>query len=255
MHNVHGLEGDALQGGTGNVRRRGAAGDAADDPVRILVPVRGAHAGEGWHKVHAAIVRHRSSQGLHLRRGADYAQAVPQPLHHGTAHKDGTFQRIRDRVPYLPGHRSEQVVLGQDGLGARIHEQEAARSVGILHRARLRAHLAEEGRLLVSGDTRNGHLMRKDGGFGVAIHLRRGLHGRHHGTRNAQHGQEFVVPLQSIDIEQHGAGSVGDVRHMHRSARKLPHQPAIHRAKTQLPCLGLLTGARHIVQYPFYLGP
>ena len=228
MHNIHGLERDAFQGCTGDVRRRGSAGDAADDAVCILVPVRCAHAGESRYKVHAPVVRYRSRQGLHLGRGTNHTQAVPQPLDHGAAHKDGAFQRIRNFCANLPGHRSEQVVLGQNGLGTRIHEEEATRSIGIFHRTRFRAHLAKERGLLVSGYTRNGHFMCKDGGFGIAIHLRRGFHGGHHGTRDAQHGQKFVVPFQRIDIEQHGAGSVGDIRHMYLSARKLPHQPAVY---------------------------
>ena len=184
----------------------------------------------------------------------DDAQAVAQPLHHAAAHENGTFQGVVYGVANLPCHGGEQVVLGQDGFFARVHEQEAAGTVGVFNRTGRGAHLAEQGRLLVSGDTGNVNLVREDGGLGVTVYFGRGAYARHHGGGDVQQLQQFLVPLQRVNVEQHGAGGVGHVGDMDFAAGELPDQPAVYGAEAQFAGLGLFAGAGHVVQDPFDLG-
>ena len=191
---VHRLERDAFEGRPGDVGRLGAAGDAADGTMGILVPVGGAHAGEGRDEVYAAVVRNRCRQSLDLGGTPDDAEAVAQPLDDGTAHEDGAFQGVIDLVADFPGNGGKEVVPGEDGLFARIHQEEAAGAVGVLDGAGLGAHLAEERRLLVASDTADGNLVGENGGLRDAVHLGTGADFRHHRRGDVQQRQEFGVP-------------------------------------------------------------
>ena len=251
---VHRLERDAFEGRAGDMGRRRATGDAADGTVGILVPIGGAHAGKGRDEVYAAVVRDRGRQGFDLGGTPDDAEAVAQPLDDGTTHEDGAFQGVIDLVTDLPGDGGEEVVPGEDGLFARVHQEEAAGAVGVLHGTGLGAHLAEEGRLLVARDTADGNLVGEKGGLRDAVHLGTGADLWHHRRRDVQQRQEFGVPFQGVDIEQHRAGGVGDVGHMDLAAGELPDKPGIHGAEAEFSGLGLLAGAGHVVQDPADLG-
>ncbi len=253
-HDVHGLEGDAFEGGAGDMGSRGTAGNAADGTMGILIPVGGAHAGEGRDEIDAAVVLDRRCQGLDLGGTPDDAQAVAEPLDDGTAHEDGSFQGIIDLVPDLPGDGSEEVVAREDGLLARVHQEEAAGAVGVLHGAGFGAHLAEEGGLLVAGNAADGHFMGEDGGLGDPVYLGTRADLRHHGRRDIQEFQQFLVPFQRIDVEQHRPGGVGDVGHMDLAACKLPHEPAVHGAEAELAGFGLFPRTGDVVQDPADLG-
>ncbi|MCY1401922.1 hypothetical protein D9M71_170490 [compost metagenome] len=134
-------------------------------------------------------------------------------------------------------------------LVARVHQQEAAGAVGILGLARLNAHLAEQCRLLVAGDTGNGNAA-----LGVAVHFRRWAHLRQHLPRDAQDLQQLVVPLQAVDVEHQRARSVGVVGDVNLATRKLPDQPGVDGAEQQFATLGAFTGALDIVEDPLQLG-
>ena len=57
-----------------------------------------------------------------------------------------------------------------------------------------------------------------------------------------------------MDVEDHGAGGVGDVCHVNLAAGEVPHQPAVDRAETELSALGLFGCAGDVAEYPAYLG-
>ena len=180
-------------------------------------------------------------------------QSVAQPLHDRTADEDTALEGVVHLVADLPRHGRDQVVLREDGLLAAVHQQEAARAVGVLDHARLGAHLAEERGLLVAGDTRNGDLVGEDRGLGVSVDLARGLDLGHHRTRNAEQVEQLLVPIQRVDVEEHRARGVAHVRHMDLTARKAPDEPRVHRTEHQLAFLGTLAGSGDIVQNPLDL--
>ncbi|MPM91272.1 hypothetical protein SDC9_138400 [bioreactor metagenome] len=47
---------------------------------------------------------------------------------------------------------------------------------------------------------------------------------------NVQFPAQRFVPVQSVDVEQHGAGGIGIVRHMDPPAGEVPDEPGVHRA-------------------------
>ena len=136
-------------------------------------------------------------------------------MHYGAGNEDAAFERVVDLVADLPRNRGDEIVLRFDRLVAGVHHEEAARAVSVLHHAGFGAHLAEERGMLVSGDACERNLGGKHGGLGRPIHLRRGAHFRQHAARNIERFEQFVVPLQRVDVEERGARGVrhvGDVQ-------------------------------------------
>ena len=135
---------------------------------------------------------------------------------------------------------------------AAVHEKEAAGAVGVLHRPLLHAHLSEERGLLVADDACN-----RDA---AALHLGLAYDSGgvadpgHHGFGDAEEIQQLAVPLQGVDVEEHGPGCVGDVGHMLLAPGKVPDQPGIHGAEAQPSRAGLGHRARDVVEHPAYLG-
>ena len=236
-HHIHGLEGYALKGGPGYMGGGHPQRQADYGAARIRIPVRGSHARQCRNEIHSSAVRNRSGQILDFRRVPDDAETVPEPADHRSGDEDAAFEGIIHPVPYFPRDRGQQAVLGEHGLVAAVHEKETAGAVGVLHRPLLHAHLSEERRLLVADDARNRDAaalylgLAYDSG-GVADH-------RHHGLGDAEEIQQLAVPLQGVDVEEHGPGGVGDVGHMHLAPSEVPDQPGIHGAEAQPSRAGL----------------
>ena len=70
------------------------------------------------------------------------------------------------------------------------------------------------------------------------------------GSRDVEQPQQLVVPLQRVDVEQHGARRVAHVGHVTRAAGQLPHQPRVDGPERQLARFGARPRARHVVQQP-----
>ena len=78
-------------------------------------------------------------------------EVVAQPLHQRAGDGDGAFEAVHGRLAAdLVAQSGQQAVLRLDGLGAGVHQHEAAGAIGVLGFARAEAGLAEEGRLLVA---------------------------------------------------------------------------------------------------------
>ena len=70
-------------------------------------------------------------------------------------------------------------------------------------------------------------------------------------------GQDGRVPLEGLQVHQHGAagvGDVGDVPPAVRAARQVPDQPGVDGAEGDLAALGAGAQPRHVVQQPGRLG-
>ena len=115
--------------------------------------------------------------------------------------------------------------------------------------------MPEQGRLLVTGDARDGDARTAlAADVGLAVDRGRRFDFGQHGARDAQHGEDVFVPLQLVDVEQHGARGIGIVGHVHAALGHVPDQPGVDGAEQQLPLLRLFTGAGHVVQDPLDLG-
>ena len=228
-------------------------GDAYDRAAGILIPIRSGQTGERRNKIDTATVRNRGSKFLNLAAALDEPEAVAQPLDDAAAYIDGAFKGVLHFVADLPRHGGEEVVLREDGLVTDVQHDEATGAIGVLDRTRCEAHLAEERTLLVTGDTCDRHLVGEDCGLGVAIDLRARLHLRHHAARNVQKLEQIVIPLQGIDIEQHGTAGIRHIGNVHLSAGQAPDEPGVDVTEAQLAFLSALACTRHIVEDPFDL--
>ena len=148
------------------------------------------------------------------------------------------------------GHKP---VPALDDLPARIHQQEASRTVGVFHTARFEAALAEQGTLLIPGSTGNRDLS------AVQLKLRLSVDGtgrsdlRQNIRRDVHQLQEFFVPLQLMDIKEHRAAGIGEVGGMHGPVRQVPHQPAVDGAEQQVARLRAPSGSGDMIQQPLDL--
>ena len=80
------------------------------------------------------------------------------------------------------------------------------------------------------------------------------MHLRQHAGRDLQLLQDFRIPAELPDIEQHRPGSIRAVGRMDHPAGHLPDQPGIDRAEEQIAGFRSGARARHMIQDPFDLG-
>ena len=71
-----------------------------------------------------------------------------------------------------------------------------------------------------------------------------------HGLGDSQCRAQLSVPLQRVEVHQHGAGSVGDIRAVYIPLGEPPHQPGINGAKRQLTGVCPRPCSRNIVEDP-----
>ena len=135
-----------------------------------------------------------------------------------------------------------------------VDEREAAGAVGRLQHAGLEAGLADDGRLLVAGDTedrdcRAEMALFRDAELGGAI-LDLGQERRGH----AQDVEQPLVPPAVMDIEQQRARGVGRVGDVSLAAGQAPDQKAVDRAEAEIAALGGAARAFDVVEQPGELG-
>ena len=131
-----------------------------------------------------------------------------------------------------------------------IHKKEAACTVSIFCLTGLKTGLSEKRSLLVAGNARNGNLAPED--IGIAVNFGTVADAGHHGCRNAEQLHHILVPLQIMDVVEHGAGGIGHIGYMDGAAGEIPHQPAVDCTESKLALLSTLAGTRNIVKYPLY---
>ena len=193
-------------------------------------------------------------EGLDLGGGLDQAHLVAHPLHQRAGDGDGALQGV-DRLlvadPVADG--GEQAVVGVDRLVAGVHQQEGAGAVRGLGLALGEAGLAEQRGLLVAERGGDRHAV-EDAALGVCRRPR-----RRSGSPAARRpgrpstGRIFVVPLQGVQVHQHGARGVGDVGDVHAAvdaAGEVPDDPGVHGAEEDVAALGALAQALDVVEQP-----
>ena len=116
----------------------------------------------------------------------------------------------------------------------------------------MEAHLAEEGGLLVSGDAADGDAAeeRADAVGGAGALAAGGDDGGHEGAGDIEEGQELVVPSQFVDVEEQGAGGVGDVGEVLGAGGELPDEPGVDGAEGELATVGAGAGVGNVFEEP-----
>ena len=230
------------------------AGDAHDGATGVLIPVGRAQTGEGGNHIAAVGILDLAGIVLGVGSGLDDLQLIPQPLNGGTGYEYGAFQSVFHLAVEAPGDGGDQAVLREDGLFAGVHQQEGTGAVGVLGFTGMVASLAEKGRLLVTSSTGDLDGSAQQGGIGLAVNTAGGHGGGQHATRNIQFLQDVLIPLQGVDVEEHGPGGVGVVGDVDLAAGELPDQPGFNGTEEQLAPLCPLPGAGNVFQQPMDLG-
>ena len=77
------------------------------------------------------------------------------------------------------------------------------------------------------------------------------LYLRKHTARDIEQFQQFFIPVECMDIEQQGSGSIRDIGRMDFAAGKFPQQETVDRSKQQIR---IVFDSGDIVPDPFDLG-
>ena len=154
------------------------------------------------------------------------------------------------RVAHLrpdPSHRTQQPVATAWGHSPRVHQHEATRAISRLGHAGIKASLPKRGRLLVARHAGDGNGRAQQCRIRQPQFAARRHDLRQHAGRHIEEPQERIIPSQRMDVEQQGARGIARIGGVHTPAGQLPQQPTVNRAKRQLPRLGPLACAGHMV--------
>ncbi len=114
--------------------------------------------------------------------------------------------------------------FGTHGAFPRIHQQEAARAVGVLGFAGFEAGLANQRCLLIAQNSGNRDSLR-GADFHCPVSFAARADAWQHRFRNAECIQQLLVPGKRVEIHELGAagiGDVGDVKSAVRAAGEVP---------------------------------
>ena len=235
------------------MRAAEAAGQTDDRAAGTLGPVRRAETREGRHDIAARAVGHGFGKLLALLGAGDDGQLVAQPLDRGAGDEHAAFKGVFHMILKADGDRRDKAAAAHDGLAPGVHQQEAARAVGVFHLAGLEAALAEQGALLVARGAGDRDLAAVKLKGAVAVHMARGLDLRQHARGDVEQLKQFGIPAQVVDIIEHRAAGVGLVGDVDVAVGQLPDEPGVDRAEEQLAFLRPLARAGHVVEQPLDL--
>src|SRR6185295_14999331 len=108
---------------------------------------------------------------------------------------------------------------------------------GVFDHARFCAALAEEGGLLVAGNSCDW-----DGGaeeICISVNFAGGFYFGKDRAGDLQEFEEFVIPIAGGDVVEHGAGGVAGVGDVEGAAGEVPDEPGIDGAEGELAGGGL----------------
>ena len=135
-----------------------------------------------------------------------------------------------------------------------VHQHETAGAIGVFSHAAAQACLAKGRRLLIACHAGNGYPGAKQSGRRVAIQFAATHDSGQDSSWHVQHCQQIVIPGAGMDVKQQSPAGIGGICNMQIAAGKVPNQPAVDRAETQLPAFSAPACPRHVVQEPGDLG-
>ncbi len=91
---------------------------------------------------------------------------------------------------------------------------------------------------MVAGDAGDRKRAPEERGVRRTVDLAAVANLRQQRARHADEGQQLLIPVLGVNVEQKRARGVGDVGRVHAPARQAPQEKAIHRAERQLAALG-----------------
>mmetsp|Transcript_39982 Transcript_39982/g.85629 ORF Transcript_39982/g.85629 Transcript_39982/m.85629 type:complete len:369 (-) Transcript_39982:665-1771(-) len=210
LHDVHGAEGDSLEGSTAEVFPIRVESHANSDCPRVLAPVGGEEPAEGRHERHAAGVLHRLRQGFDLASILDEPHVVAKPLHCAAGASHRAFQGVvgLGLGTKLETDSGQQAALRRDGLEASVEKHEASSAIGVLGGTHFNAALTKQGSVLVTQGASNGDAIKAAETLHGAVNLGVRLDGRQASNVDAELFADALVPLATLDVHEHVSGGV-----------------------------------------------
>mmetsp|Transcript_13807 Transcript_13807/g.40972 ORF Transcript_13807/g.40972 Transcript_13807/m.40972 type:complete len:430 (+) Transcript_13807:282-1571(+) len=264
VHDVLGLERDALEHRARDVALVVSEGEPHERTARVVAPVGGEQPTERRDKVDTVRGGHLRGEARHLRRRPDHPERVTEPVDPDRAARDRPLERVRRRrAGPQPIERSrEQPVRRRHDPLAGVHQQESARPVRDLSLPHVKAALADHRTLLVADDTAQRRAVKRAAVCHTADDLGRRDDLRQRAARRAQaqRVERGVAPLATAEVHHHRARRVGDVGHMARGAAhtlgatgEVPQEPAVDGAEERRAVLHARLHRGHVVHQPAQL--
>ena len=219
----------------------------------VHVPVRRAQTRERRNEIDISIVRNLLRNRLRLGRLRHQLHLVAQPLHHRAADEYAALERVARLPVHAPADRRDQIVLRAHRILARVHQNEAARAIGVFAHAGCKTALTEQRRMLIARQRRNRDLAAENLPVQIADYLRGIDDLRKQLRRNVHRLQELVVPALLVNVVKHRARRVGRVGHVHVIRRQVPGEEAVDRAEAELAVRRALARAGNGIQHPLQL--
>ena len=121
----------------------------------IHIPVGRAESRERGNKIYTVCVGHALGELIAALCVVYHMQLVAKPFYDRACVERRALNGVFDLVTDTPCDAREQVVLRFDALFARVHQQEAAGTVGVLRLTGLKACLTEQSRRLIAYSARD----------------------------------------------------------------------------------------------------
>lgn len=252
-----GLEARGLEGCTGDVSSLGVRGDTEDGASSIIDPVRSEETAEGSDESAAAIVLDSLGESAELGGRLDEAKVVHEELDTGTSDSDATLEGVHSlALAEVECDSGQKTVRRDDRLGTDVVQKEAACAVSVLGKAGSESLLADKRSGLITQAACDLDALESSASqraVGLDIGGAHDLGERDLLAIEAEPINEIGVVIQSLEVHEHGARSIGGVRHEDiaiRTAVELVGQPGVDGAESQNTSLiGILDGI-DILQQP-----
>src|ERR1700735_542176 len=201
------------------------ARQADDHASRAGLPVRRIQSRKRGNEIDTSVVCHGSRQRLNVCAFLDEPEVVAEPLHERAGDSDAAFEGIlRGLVAKFVGYCGEQSKFRMNELGSCIFQHETARPIGVLRFTCLEACLADQRRLLVAENSRDGNILDRIE-LSLTIHFAARIDLGKQLFRKGIYLKQLLVPRQSPRVEEldeAGVGHNGDMDSSSWAAGQFP---------------------------------
>ena len=225
-----------------------------DSTSCLSVPIGCAKSCKGRNDVHSVGVGHFFGVSFRFGCRLDHAHFITQPLIDCTADEYASFQYV---LGFLIGKACRQgrnkTVFTLYSRVTCVHQQETTCTVGVLDVTLVYAQMSEQCRLLISYHTANGDGSSDKCFISASVVVTAGVYLRQHTTWYVKQFQQFVVPIQCVDVEQHCTAGVCVVCSKDFAFTELPHDVGVNSAEHQFASFGTFSCTLYVVKNPLDL--
>src|SRR5882672_2491048 len=212
-----------------------------DAAARVGAPVWGVEPGKRRHEIDAAVIGNGVGKRFDVARVFDNAELVAQPLDGGTRHGYRTFEGINRRsTTKLIANGGQQSCVRRHDIRPCIEQHEVARAISVLGFAGQKANLPDGRGLLIAEVCAQRNFAFEGAARlsqAIEVCIRRRANGRQHRTWNVKEPEQFIIPIKSLEIEEHcaaGIRHIRDVRSTLYATAQVPDKPRVDIAEDRL---------------------